>query len=104
MLSQKTQAVDVLRSMQRDELAIKTLEDNIQGLAKSLGARKYRTVSKFIPTVSSAWYYYVTSGNNLQTLGEEYSNILRLSDTNVIPNKMVGELPYMRNVSNKLVF
>lgn len=92
MFSRKAQVVDVLRSMQRDDLAIKVLEENIQGFLKCIGARNYRTISKYIPFVSSIWYYYVTSGNNLQTLGEEYSNILRMSDTNMIPSKMVCTL------------
>ncbi|XP_045470856.1 peroxisome biogenesis factor 10-like [Harmonia axyridis] len=87
MFSRKAQVVDVLRSMQRDDLAIKILEENIQGLSKSLGARNYQALHRYISFVSSLLYYYATSGNNLQTLGEEYSNIIRLNN-NVIPSKM----------------
>ncbi|KAL3282394.1 hypothetical protein HHI36_005579 [Cryptolaemus montrouzieri] len=90
-MSREAQVVDVLRSFQRDDLAIRTLEENIQDFSKVLSSRTYRSYSKFIPYISSFWYYYVTSGNNLQTLGEEYSNIIRLSD-NAIPNKLTQVL------------
>ncbi|XP_044752659.1 peroxisome biogenesis factor 10-like [Coccinella septempunctata] len=88
MFSKKAQVVDILRCMQRDDLAIKALEENIQSLSKSLGSRNDRIFRKYIPIISSLWYYYVTTGNNLQTLGEEYSNILRFTSTNGIPSRM----------------
>ncbi|KAK9869728.1 hypothetical protein WA026_003465 [Henosepilachna vigintioctopunctata] len=89
-MNQGASVISVLRSMQRDDIAIKEIEDKIQAFSKFCKSKNIlRSYDKFIPDISSLWYYYITSGNNIQTLGEEYSYILRFTNENTIPSRFI---------------
>lgn len=77
--------IEIIRCNQRDDFIINTISNNIQSFIKLFFSHRH-TFVKSIPMFSNLWYYYLTSGNNLQTLGEEYAGLLR-TNNEVIPTK-----------------
>lgn len=80
---------DIVRSSQRDELFIESLYQDILSICKTLSIKNFIYLRKVIPIVASSWYYFLTSFDNLQTLGEEYAGILRVDRNKNLPNKLV---------------
>lgn len=85
----KAEVVDILRCSQRDDAFVTTLKEDIFSILKLFGFVDYGRIRKIVPLLAKAWYYYFTSLNNLQTLGEEYSGTLRFTNQNKIPNKLL---------------
>ncbi|KAJ8976125.1 hypothetical protein NQ317_019390 [Molorchus minor] len=83
---------DVLRLSQRDEIFVHDVEDQMSSFFKLMGPRNYHNIRKIIPVAVNAWYYYMTSFRNLQTLGEEYTGTIRVDRNNKIPSKPVQAL------------
>ncbi|XP_068908862.1 peroxisome biogenesis factor 10-like [Tenebrio molitor] len=80
---------DVLRSAQRDESFVREMQDNIQTIAKLFGGRNHHGTQRITPALTNAWYYFMTTLGNYQTLGEEYTGTLRFNSENKIPSKLV---------------
>ncbi|KAF2901032.1 hypothetical protein ILUMI_05172 [Ignelater luminosus] len=80
---------DIVRSSQRDELFIESLYQDILSICKTLNIKNFIYLRKVIPIIASSWYYFLTSFDNLQTLGEEYAGILRLDRDKKLPNKLL---------------
>lgn len=90
MQVRNAEVADIQRSFQRDELFTLELQDNFNALLRLFGNQMYNKFRKFIPAVASAWYYFVTSLSNRQTLGEEYAGIIRVVSRSDIPTKVVS--------------
>lgn len=84
------QVADIQRSVQRDELFILEFQDNFSALLRLFGNHTYNDLRKYVPAIASSWYYFVTSLSNRQTLGEEYSGIVRVVSSSDIPTKVVS--------------
>ncbi|GLV39400.1 hypothetical protein CBL_13279 [Carabus blaptoides fortunei] len=55
-----------------------------------LCGNKYQKFTKYIHLTTQALYYWSTSLSKLQTLGEEYTGILRVNNiTNNLPNNSI---------------
>jgi hypothetical protein len=80
---------DVLRSAQRDESFVREMQDNIQTITKLFGGRNHHGTQRITPALTNAWYYFMTTLGNYQTLGEEYTGTLRFNSENKIPSKLV---------------
>ncbi|RZC34641.1 peroxisome biogenesis factor 10, partial [Asbolus verrucosus] len=80
---------DVLRSAQRDENFVREMQGQVEFIGKLLGVKNYHGTQRIVPALTNAWYYFMTTLGNLQTLGEEYTGTLRLDDDNRIPTKLV---------------
>jgi len=74
---------DILRCHQRDGAAVSDLESQLHSFLKQLGSRTYHKIRKLVPGIANAWYYSMTSLSNLQTLGEEYTGTIRLSEQKI---------------------
>ncbi|XP_066245953.1 peroxisome biogenesis factor 10-like [Euwallacea similis] len=77
---------DVLRCTQRDQAFIDDLESKLHSFLKFFGAPVYHKISRLVPSVANVWYYYMTSLGNLQTLGEEYTGIVRFTNGQQTPS------------------
>ncbi|KAL1492239.1 hypothetical protein ABEB36_012720 [Hypothenemus hampei] len=77
---------DILRCNQRDQAFVSDLEGQLHSFFKHLNTRTYLKIQKSIPFVANAWYYYMTSLKNLQTLGEEYTGTIRLINGKTTPS------------------
>lgn len=78
---------DILRCSQRDESFIRSREEDIFSILKLLGFKNYNRLRNTVPALANIWYYYLTSCAKLQTLGEEYTGIIRFTRQNKIPTK-----------------
>ncbi|KAK5650709.1 hypothetical protein RI129_001738 [Pyrocoelia pectoralis] len=78
---------DILRCSQRDESFIQSREEDIFSILKLLGFKNYKRLRNTVPALTNIWYYYLTSYGKLQTLGEEYTGIVRFTRQNKIPTK-----------------
>lgn len=86
----KAKVADVLRASQRDEEFINTLQDDLREVFKLFASpQEFNRRKNVIPYVAAAWYYFLTSASNLQTLGEEYAGILRLDRNSKIASKLL---------------
>lgn len=88
--SHKAQVADVQRAFQRDSAFVDELQDEFAALLKLLGNSTYNAFRKYIPAISTSWYYFTTSVSNRQTLGEEYAGILRVVSGSKIPGRLVN--------------
>lgn len=88
--SHKAQVADVQRAFQRDSAFVDELQEDFGALLKLLGNSTYNAYRKYIPAISTSWYYFTTSISNRQTLGEEYAGILRIVSGNKLPGKLVN--------------
>ncbi|XP_017777783.1 PREDICTED: peroxisome biogenesis factor 10 [Nicrophorus vespilloides] len=79
---------DILRCNQRDVSFIKELEEYITDVLQSISRSRFHKIRQYIPISAQAWYYFLTSLGNYQTLGEEYTGTVRLSSGNEIPSKL----------------
>lgn len=84
------EVADILRSSQRDEAYVVELESHLNSILRLFSNESYHSVKKFLPNIAAAWYYTLTALSNRQTLGEEYTGILRVnSKGQVIPSRSV---------------
>ncbi|KAB0802778.1 hypothetical protein PPYR_04964 [Photinus pyralis] len=83
---------DILRCAQRDDSFVKSCEEDVLSIFKLLGFKNYNHLKNTVPAITNIWYYYFTSLNKLQTLGEEYTGVIRFTDKNNIPSKFVQVL------------
>ncbi|KRT79105.1 zinc finger protein [Oryctes borbonicus] len=102
---------NIIQSIQRDDLFIEELQEYLTTTAKCLGQKNYNRLRKYLPHLTSAWYYSLTSLSNLLTLGEEYAGIIRFGSDNSIPSKYlhllwlvlyVGGEPLFERITKKL--
>lgn len=85
----EAKVADILRLSQRDEQFVNETETKIQELLKLCVNRRDLHRTKLIsPIIAKTWYYLITSLNNLQTLGEEYTGCIRLNDDRKLPSKL----------------
>lgn len=82
MKSYDAKVVDIIRSQQRDDTFTDELNVQIDKLMKLFGIKFYNRHRDHVETITRIWYYLLTSGTNLQTLGEEYAGILRVTSGN----------------------
>lgn len=81
---------DIVRCSQRDELFVASLQDDIYPILQAFGSWNYRYLRHVVPFLANTWYYFLTSVGNLQTLGEEYTGILRFTQKHKLPSKLVS--------------
>lgn len=96
----EAKVADVLRLTQRDELFLQDVESQMHTFFKLMGARNYHNMRKIIPRVANVWYYLMTSLGNFQTLGEEYTGTIRVTEDGHIPSKMVCSTYNYKKVSS----
>lgn len=93
------EVADILRSSQRDEAYVVELESHLNAILRLCSNETYHSVKKFLPNIAASWYYMLTSLSNRQTLGEEYTAILRVnSEGQVMPTRAVKICYYLQNV------
>lgn len=102
---EKAGVTDHIRKVQKDEQFIEryntALVDFLR-LATNVNESKIRKYSSYLSQLS---YYFLTSLSNLQTLGEEYTTIIRFQHlTNNIPTKTVQLLWLVLYVFGKDIF
>lgn len=86
----EAKVADILRMSNRDQRFLNGIEEKLCFLLNNLmGTGKYHKNSKFIPTAVSIWYYLLTNFGNLQTLGQEYTGIIRTDEGTKIPSAKV---------------
>ncbi|XP_060525604.1 peroxisome assembly protein 10-A-like [Cylas formicarius] len=82
----EAQVADILRCNQRDENFVNEVETRIHSLLRQYNTRIYHRLRESVSLFVNAWYYVLTSFSNIQTLGEEYTGIIRISH-NAIPSR-----------------
>ncbi|KAJ8921942.1 hypothetical protein NQ315_008576 [Exocentrus adspersus] len=92
MRQYEAKVADVLRLTQRDETFLQDVENQMHTFFKFMGARSYHKMRKIVPRLAYTWYYLMTSLGNLQTLGEEYTGTIRVTENGAIPSKMIQTL------------
>ncbi|KDD73393.1 hypothetical protein H632_c2224p0, partial [Helicosporidium sp. ATCC 50920] len=76
----RAEAASIIRAEQKDEIYIQQLNEACQDAVRHvLGPRRSVQWSREIQTLSQLLYYSLTTGSGLQTLGEEYCEILQAS-------------------------
>lgn len=80
---------DILRLTRRDETFLLEIEESLHAFFTLIGSRNSHKISKNTQVLANIWYYFITSIGNIQTLGEEYTGIIRLGCNNNIPSKLV---------------
>lgn len=94
---------DIVRCAQRDELFVQQLENDFSYVLRLLGT-KYLQHFRSLPAVAANLFYYgLTSASNLQTLGEEYAGILRVTSDNKMPNKLVCNFLFVCPLSSYFI-
>ncbi|XP_066156552.1 peroxisome biogenesis factor 10 [Euwallacea fornicatus] len=83
---QQASVADILRCTQRDEAFIDELETKLHSFLKFFGNPVYHRIRRLVRSVANVWYYYMTSMGNLQTLGEEYTRIIRFTNEQQTPS------------------
>ncbi|KAF7272774.1 hypothetical protein GWI33_014483 [Rhynchophorus ferrugineus] len=100
----KAQIADILRCNQRDEAFISDLESQLHSFLKYINSRSYHRIRQSIPLIANVWYYYMTSLSNLQTLGEEYAGIIRITKNNKIPSTLIQILWLVLHIGGEPLF
>lgn len=88
---QNAEVADIQRAFQRDSAFVDEAQEDFAALLKLLGNSTYNAYRKYVPIISTSWYYLTTSLSNRQTLGEEYAGILRVASGNQLPGKLVSK-------------
>lgn len=91
---QRALVVDIQRALQHDTAFAERIQEDFAALLKLLGNNAYKTYRKHLPAIANLWYYFTTTLSNRQSLGEEYSGIIRVVLGNQLPGKMVGVKKY----------
>ncbi|XP_050499884.1 peroxisome biogenesis factor 10-like [Diabrotica virgifera virgifera] len=100
----KAKVADVLRLHQRDELFIMDAEQKMHLFLKLMGSGNYHRLNSSISTIARVWYYFMTSMEKLQTLGEEYTGTIRSNTSHQIPSKSLSLLWLILHVGGEPMF
>lgn len=85
----KANITDILRCSQKDDQFSQLYANELVNIVRLCG-NKYQKFTKNIYPTTQALYYWSTSLSKLQTLGEEYTGILRVNRTlNELPSNSV---------------
>lgn len=89
--SKTASTAEILRSRQRDDLFVKNLRDNLLELFHKFGSGKLLLNIMMSEVPAKLAYFFVTTGMNNQTIGEEYTGIIQ-ADTKAlrVPSFGVG--------------
>lgn len=100
---QEANITDIVRSSQRDETFTDDLQEYLLPLLKVFGRKSYHQLRKYIHPISLIWYYTLTSLGNLQTLGEEYTGLVRTRG-NSLPTKLTSMLWLISFIGGQAAF
>lgn len=104
MKLQNASVVDIIRCSQKDEQFTDLYKNTLFEIVR-LSGNKYRSkLTKAVHPLAILLYYYLTSFSKLQTLGEEYTGILRFVKENKnIPEKRVLALYLFKKMCYKIL-
>lgn len=100
---QEASIADIVRCSQRDETFSNELQNYLLPLLKVFERKTYHQLRKYIHPISLLWYYTLTSLGNLQTLGEEYTGLIRTRG-NRLPTKSTSILWLISFVGGEAAF
>ncbi|CAG2115765.1 unnamed protein product [Medioppia subpectinata] len=101
----------LLRSGQRDDEYVSQLSQELNQLIQNwFGIRQWLVVRPHLPQLSQIIYYSVTTLSGLQTLGEEYVNIVQIDGNRLVVPKLLKRFtalmlqtysPYLLSTENR---
>eukprot|EP00803_Ostreobium_quekettii_P005399 evm.model.scf_280EXC.3 EVM.evm.TU.scf_280EXC.3 scf_280EXC:8368-11943(+) len=80
--------LDIIRASQKDEIYVQgVVESCYSAVQKLLGPLKAMEYTREIKFLGELLYYYLRTGTGLQTLGEEYCDLLQVTGKGVEPSR-----------------